>query len=91
LYGLQGMSLESPAVRRLVRTLAGRIAASEAELDAQALSNALYGMQVQFACVLFCVMCARVARSATYGTLCTLGYKFGSHDFFHLLLAESEQ
>jgi hypothetical protein len=46
LYGLQGMSSSAPEVRRLVRILAGKIAASEAELDAQALSNALYGMQV---------------------------------------------
>jgi hypothetical protein len=54
------MSSESPAVCRLVRTLAGRIAASEAELDAQALSNALYGMQVLLNYLLLLCMFALV-------------------------------
>lgn len=42
------MSASLPQVRLLVSVLAEKIAASEAELDAQAISNALYGLQVEY-------------------------------------------
>lgn len=40
------MSASAPQLRLLIGALAEKIAASEAELDAQAMSNALYGLQV---------------------------------------------
>ena len=41
-----GMSANVPEVRRLVEILAKKVSESVAEFDAQALSNALYGLQV---------------------------------------------
>jgi hypothetical protein len=41
------MSAESEQVRSLIKSIALKISSSESELDAQAMSNALYGLQVR--------------------------------------------
>ena len=46
IYGLQGMSSDKSEVSELIAALATKISQSEVDFDAQALSNALYGLQV---------------------------------------------
>jgi len=43
---LQGMDAEKPELKKLIRVLADKISKSVTDLDAQALSNAMYGLQV---------------------------------------------
>lgn len=42
------MTADVPEVRNLIGILAKKIKQSESEFDSQALSNALYGLQVSF-------------------------------------------